>query len=234
MAAVGVGAGLWLAFGAAPAESFTNTPLVPFGSPGESLAQLPAEVSLPVPYTSQAPLGNWAESQNDCEEATLVMVDRYLRGDHSGGQIDPETAQAAIQRMTPWKQALGLTDTQLGEMAQDHLGWGWQVFAATVSNIKQQLALGRPVIVGVRTHGLGNPEYPGYYFHHEDPKWSVAHYLVVAGYDAKSVILNDPGITKGHGYHISFDQLFYAIHDLDRAYPNLDQGLVFLVVAPVA
>lgn len=232
--AIGVGAGLWLAFGTSPAENFTNTPLVSLGSPNESPAELPAEVSLPVPFTSQAPLGDWASSQHDCEEATLVMVDRYLRGDHSGGQIDPETAQAAINRMTPWKQGEDLTDAQLGEMAHEHLGWGWQVFPATVLNIKEQLALGRPVIVGVRTHGLGNPDYPGYYGHHEDPAWSVSHYLVVAGYDAKTVILNDPGITRGHGYHISFAQLFYAIADLDRAYPNLDQGLIFLVVAPVA
>jgi len=234
VAAIGVGAGLWLTFGTSPAESFTNTPLVALGSSAEAPAQLPARVSLPVPFTSQAPFGDWASAQHDCEEATLVMVDQYLRGDHSGGQIDPGTAQAAINRMTAWKKSVDLTDAQLGEMAQQHLGWGWQIFRATVLNIKQQLALGRPVIVGVRTHGLGNPNYPGYNDHHEQPAWSVSHYLVVAGYDAKTAILNDPGITRGHGYHISFDQLFYAIEDLDRAYPNLDQGLIFLVVAPVA
>src|SRR5258708_7001895 len=121
VAAIGVGAGLWLASSAPPAETFTNTPLVSFGSSTESPAQLPNEVSLPVPFTSQAPNGDWASSQHDCEEATLVMVDRYLRGDHSGGQIDPATAQAAINRMTPWKQAEDLTDAQLGEMAHVHL-----------------------------------------------------------------------------------------------------------------
>lgn len=234
VAAIGVGAGLWLAFSISPGASFTNTELVPLGAAAEPPASLPAYVSLPVPFTTQAPLGNWVSSQHDCEEATLVMVDRYLRGDHSGRAIDPETADAAIKRMTPWKPAEDLTDEQLGEMANDHLGWAWQIFPATVLNIKQQLALGRPVIVGVRTHGLGNADYPGYYAHYEEPAWSVSHYLVVAGYDAKTVILNDPGITRGHGYHITFDQLSYAISDLDRAYPNLNQGLIFLVVAPVA
>lgn len=215
--------------------TYTNTPLVPFGSEAASPSALPSTVSLAVPFTSQAPLMNWAARQNDCEEASLAMVDRYLRGDHSGAQIDPQTAEAAINRITPWKQALGLTDDQLGQMAKEHLGWDYRIFPATVYNIELQLSLGRPVIVGVRTHGLGNSDYPGYVNHHEQAGWSVAHYLVVAGYDSSGkVILNDPGITRGHGYRITFDQLFFAIDDLDGAYPAFDQGRIFLVLAPDA
>jgi hypothetical protein len=48
------------------------------------------------------------------------------------------------------------------------------------------------------------------------------------------VILNDPGISAGHGYHISFDQLFFAISDLDQAYPALNDGQKILVLAPIA
>src|SRR5438132_709839 len=104
---------------------------------------------------------------------------------------------------------------------------------ATALEMKQQLALGRPLIVGVRTHGLGNPNYPGYRTHYEQPGWSVSHYLVVVGYDQSgSFILNDPGITKGHGYHIRYEQLMHAIEDLDQAYPSLNAGRVFLVLAP--
>jgi len=231
MAAIGIGAGVWLAWLSPPPEPFTDTPLVPLDAT-PTVTSLPAYVSLPVPYTTQAPTGDWAASQHDCEEATLVMVDRYLRGDRSGGTIDSQTAYDAINRMTPWKVAQDLTDDQLGRLAADHLGWGWEVLPATLANIEVQLALGRPVVVGVRTHGLGNDNYPGYDNHYEDPAWSVAHYLVVAGYDSSSLILNDPGINAGHGYHISYKQLVYAIQDLDRTYPNLDQGLVMLVVAP--
>jgi peptidase C39-like protein len=228
---------------AGPRLVFTRTPLVPFErssvspavpSESPSPAALPAVVSLPVPFTSQAPLGDWTSSQHDCEEATLVMVDRYLRGDHSGALIDPQTAQNAINQMTPWKPSQDLTDAQLGEMAKQHLGWDFRIYPATPGNIKEQLALGRPVIAGVLTHGLGNPDYPGYRDHYEQPGWSVSHYLVVAGYDGDKVILNDPGITRGHGYSITFNQLFFAITDLDRAYPNLDQGLIVLVLAPDA
>ena len=118
---------------------------------------------------------------------------------------------------------------QYGEMARSYLGYGYQILDATRINIKTELALGRPVIVGVRTHGLGNPHYPGFYSHHEETGWSVSHYIDVVGYDQNdTVILNDPGISAGHGYHITFDQLFFAISDLDQAYPALNEGQVLL------
>jgi len=55
------------------------------------------------------------------------------------------------------------------------------------------------------------------------------------GYDkSDTLILNDPGITLGHEYHIKFDQLTFAINDLDQAYPDLNQGQIILVLAPQA
>src|SRR5207248_1710350 len=156
-------------------------------------------VILPVPVTPQAPLGNWAARQHTCEEASLVMVDRYLHGDHSGGLIDAHTADAAINQITTWKPAQDLTTQQVGEVAQKYMGWAYKVLPATRLNMKQQLSLGRPLIVGVRTHGLGNPNYPGYSSHYEQAGYSVSHYLVVAGYDDKDTyVLNDPGLTRGH------------------------------------
>jgi len=114
------------------------------------------------------------------------------------------------------------------------MGWGYEILPSDRLHMKQQLALGRPLIIGVRTHGLGNGNYPGYYSHYEQPGWSVSHYLVVAGYDTSDgFILNDPGLTRGHGYHIKYDQLMHAIDDLDQAYPSLNMGRVFLVLAPI-
>jgi hypothetical protein len=163
------------------------------------------------------------------------MVDRYLRGDHSGSMIGPLIADAAINRITPWKVSVDLTPDQLGRLAEQHLGWAYRVFSAARTAMRQQLALGRPIIVGVRTHGLGNRDYPGYILHYEQPGWSVSHYLVVIGYDPSGLfILNDPGITRGQRNRISYDQLMHAIDDLDRAYPALNAGRVFLVLAPPA
>ena len=207
------------------------------GSPPASsgAVALPRAVALPVPFTTQAPLGNWAARQHTCEEASLLMVDRYLLGDRSGRLINAQAADHAINQISLWKQAVDLTPKQVGQMAQLHMGWAYMVEPAQPAAMKQQLALGRPLIIGVRTHGLGNPNYPGYATNYEQPDWSVPHYVVVVGYDpAGNFILNDPGITLGHGYRITFHQLMHAIDDLDGAYPNLNAGRVFLVLAPDA
>ncbi|MHB8613754.1 MAG: C39 family peptidase [Candidatus Dormibacteraceae bacterium] len=242
VAAVGAAAGLYFAqrpSGDAafvtPATIALNPGTPASAGPTGSPESLPANVLLPVPYTDQAPLGDWAAKQHTCEEASLAMVDRYLAGDHSGSQIDPRAAAGAINRITPWKPAVDLTTEQVGQVATQHLGWSHEVLPASLLNMQQQLALGRPLIVGVRTHGLGNSSYPGYTTHYEQPGWSVSHYLVVIGYDRSgSFVLNDPGITRGHGYSITYDQLMHAIDDLDQAYPSLNSGRVMLVLAPPA
>jgi hypothetical protein len=242
VAAVGVAAGLYFALRPTSNLAYVTPTTVALNPSAQATATtsaspepLPTNVLLPVPYTDQAPLGDWAAKQHTCEEASLAMVDRYLAGDHSGSQIDPRTANAAINRITGWKPAIDLTTEQVGEVATQHLGWSHEVLPATRQNMQQQLALGRPLIVGVRTHGLGNSNYPGYTTHYEQPGWSVSHYLVVIGYDQSgSFVLNDPGTTRGHGYSITYDQLIHAVDDLDQAYPSLNSGRVFLVLAPPA
>jgi hypothetical protein len=239
VASVAIGAGIYFAFfGAGPQISYVTPDLVPIdisvSAPSQAPVVLPAAVFLPVPFTSQAPLNNWAARQHTCEEASLLMVDRYLHGDHSGKLIDPQTADAGINQITTWKPAVDLTSQQVGEVAQRNMGWGYKLLEASRENMKQQLALGRPLIVGVRTHGLGNSNYPGYNSHFEQAGWSVSHYLVVVGYDSgDNYVLNDPGLTRGQGYHISYDQLMHAIDDLDQAYPSLNSGRIFVVLAPL-
>ena len=239
VATIGIAAGVYFAcFGAGPQITYVTPDLVPIdlntAAPSDQPpVNLPSAVILKVPFTTQAPLGNWAQRQHTCEEASMLMVDRYLHGDHSTGTIDPHTADQGINQITAWKPAQDLTIQQIGQVAQKYMGWADKVLPATRIEMKQQLALGRPLIVGVRTHGLGNANYPGYRTHYEQTGYSVSHYLVVVGYDqADTFVLNDPGISKGHGWHITYDQLMHAIDDLDQAYPSLNAGRVFVVLAP--
>ncbi len=239
VATIGIAAGVYFAFfGAGPQITYATPDLVPIdlntAAPSDQPpVNLPTAVILKVPFTTQAPLGNWAQRQHTCEEASMLMVDRYLRGDHSTGSIEARTADQGINQITAWKPSQDLTIQQIGQVAQKYMGWADKVLPATRLEMKQQLALGRPLIVGVRTHGLGNSNYPGYRTHYEQTGYSVSHYLVVVGYDqSDTFVLNDPGISKGHGYHIKYDQLMHAIDDLDQAYPNLNAGRVFLVLAP--
>ena len=49
---------------------------------------LPERLLLQVPYTTQAPDGNWAQRQHTCEEANLTMLSAYWQHDPSV-VIDP-------------------------------------------------------------------------------------------------------------------------------------------------
>jgi hypothetical protein len=240
VASIGIAAGVYFAFfGAGPQISYITPDLVPISASGDTTAEqppvnLPAAVILPVPFTSQAPLNNWGDRQHTCEEASLVMADRYLKGDHNP-TIDPRTADAAIIQVSSWKPTLDLTSQQVGEVAKKNMGYNYKMLPADRLNMRQQLALGRPLLMGVRTHGLGNPNYPHYRDAFEDPRYSVAHFIVVIGYDnTDHFVLNDPGLTRGASYHILYDQLMHAIDDHDQAYPALNSGRVFLVLAPAS
>jgi hypothetical protein len=199
---------------------------------------LPERILLQVPFTTQAPLGNWAQHQESCEEATLSMLAAYWQRDPSV-VIDPNAADATIASLVSWQvQHWGseddLTDARLGELAKQYYGYGYRIVPNTPEVVREQLAAGRPLIAGVRTHGLGNSNYPGYSNHFEQQGWSVSHFVLVIGYDADGVWLNDAGITKGRGYHISWAQLTHAIDDLDQNYPSLNEGQVLLVIGPEA
>ena len=100
----------------------------------------------------------------------------------------------------------------------------YQILPNTPKVIAEQLSQGRPLLAEVRTHGLGNPHYPGYASHYEETGWSVPHFVTIIGYDKTGVWLNDPGITLGRGYHITYAQLTHAIADLGQHHPALNNG----------
>lgn len=193
---------------------------------------LPDHVLLQVPFTTQAPLNNWGQHQESCEAANLTMLVSYWNHD-SSVVLDPHSADNMIRQIDSWKPQPDLNDTMMGQLAQQHWGYDYRLLPNTPQVIAQQLAAGRPLLAEVRTHGLGNTHYPGYSSHYEQQGWSVPHFVLIIGYDSSGVWLNDPGISWGRGYHISYAQLAHAIDDLDQHHPNLSQGQVLLLIAPV-
>jgi len=194
---------------------------------------LPDHVLLQVAFTTQAPLNNWAQHQESCEAANLTMVVAYWQH-NPAVVIDPHAADAMIRQIDSWKPQPDLNDTMMGELAQQHFGYTYQILPNDPQVIAEQLSAGRPLLAEVRTHGLGNAHYPGYTSHYEQTGWSVPHFVLIIGYDSTGVWLNDPGISAGRGYHISYAQLTHAIADLDQHHPALAQGQVLLLVAPAA
>jgi len=206
---------------------------IPTVGPGTEVTPmaLPDHVLLQVPFTTQAPLNNWAQHQESCEAANLTMLRLYWQKDGSV-VIDPHAADASIATIDSWKPAADLDDTQVGELAKEHWGYAYRLVPNDPRVIAQQLAAGRPLLAEVRTHGLGNSHYPGYSSHFEQTGWSVPHFVTIIGYDSTGVWLNDPGISWGRGYHITYAQLTHAIDDLDQHHPALSQGQVLLLIAP--
>ena len=192
---------------------------------------LPSQVLLQVPFTTQAPLNNWAQHQESCEAATLTMLVSYWQ--HSSAVvIDPHAADASINQIDKWKSQPDLNVTMMGELAEQHFGYAYRIVPNDPKVIAEQLSAGRPLIAEVRTHALGNPRYPGYSTHYEQNGYSVPHFILIIGYDSTGVWLNDPGISWGRGYHISYAQLAHAIDSLDQHHPALNQGQVLLLLAP--
>jgi hypothetical protein len=192
---------------------------------------LPSQVLLQVPFTTQAPLNNWAQHQESCEAATLTMLVSYWQ--HSSAVvIDPHAADASINQIDKWKSQPDLNVTMMGELAEQHFGYAYRIVPNDPKVIAEQLSAGRPLIAEVRTHALGNPRYPGYSTHYEQNGYSVPHFILIIGYDSSGVWLNDPGISWGRGYHISYAQLAHAIDSLDQHHPALNQGQVLLLLAP--
>jgi hypothetical protein len=148
--------------------------------------------------------------------------------------IDPHTADSYIREIDSWKPQPDLNDTMTGELAEQHWGYSYRLVPNDPKVIAQQLSAGRPLLAEVRTHGLGNSHYPGYSSHYEQTGWSVPHFVTIIGYDSAGVWLNDPGISWGRAYHITYAQLTHAIDDLDSHHPALSQGQVLLLIAPEA
>lgn len=194
---------------------------------------LPDHVLLQVPFTTQAPLNNWAQHQESCEAANLTMLWLYWNQDPSV-VIDPHAADGYIKQIDGWKSQPDLNDTMVGDLARQHWGYSYRLLPNDPQVIGQQLSAGRPLLAEVRTHGLGNSHYPGYTSHYEQTGWSVPHFVTIIGYDSTGVWLNDPGISWGRGYHVTYAQLTHAIDDLDQHHPALNQGQVLLLIAPEA
>jgi len=176
-------------------------------------APVPPQTTINVPFTSQAPQGDWSEPwQNACEETSIYMVSSFYAN-------DPIKRDQAVQKIREILKVKNdkikvSKDESLTTIAQliSDLGLPWTtalVADPTVDQLKAELAAGRPIIVPVYAPLLKNPHYiaggPDY------------HVLVLIGYDDKEsvFIVNDPGTKDGKGLRFPYDTFMAAIHDLD-------------------
>lgn len=178
---------------------------------------------LPVPYTVQAPNGNWKVFENACEEASTLMYHDFLEGDHRTqlppGEVDPQLRAMEGWQVKNWGAERDLTLDRTGQFAQAYWGYHYQVIALTEDSVRTAIAAGHPVIIPVMTHSLQNPHY--------GPN-TVYHELLIKGYTNTGVVTNDPGVQEGKDWFYSWRIMFNAV---DAQTPKMAQGRVGLILA---
>lgn len=172
--------------------------------------EIPSEINLSVPFSSQAPHANWdAVHEQTCEEASVLMVARFWQKRRISSKDD---AEQALQEIISWQNDnFGFfEDTTAEETAQIlREFYGFKnvkvKYNPTVEEIKREVAAGRPVIVPAAGRQLPNPNFksPG----------PLYHMLVIKGYTPDKFITNDPGTRKGADFVYKYDDLLNAVHD---------------------
>lgn len=210
---------------------YTKTPapsVIPSPSATQTSTTNPATLSLKVPFTPQAPTGNWDELHNEaCEEASAIMIAAYFSGD-TRTKIPATEVEKQITSLTNWEQTrfgyyLDITTAETAEMIRSV----YNLKATVVNNytekdIKDALNANKLVILPVNGRKIGNPYYkqPG----------PIYHMLVVRGYTATQLITNDPGTKNGENYKYSFTTLKNAPADWNHATNTIDESKSIMIV----
>lgn len=178
----------------------------PLETPGESQA-----INLALPFTSQAPTGNWDQPYQDaCEEASLLMVDYYYQAKKMPAK---EEVEVILSSMVSWQEENwgGHHNLPLAKLAEYiRLFYDYRVEIVenvTVSQLKDFLDNGQPIIAPADGHKLANPFFSG-----EGPDY---HMLVIKGYVDNNFITNDPGTRRGEDFVYSFQNMIDSIFDWD-------------------
>ncbi len=169
--------------------------------------ELPKEVNLDVPFTSQAPEFNWDQPWQDaCEEAAVLMLDAYYKGYN----LIPIFSRDEMLKMIDWETKQGwkysITIEKIRTLFEHVVSKKGRITKdPTIAEIKESIAAGHPVLVVANGKQLANP-----YFSDGGPDY---HALIIRGYTEDSFITNDPGTKRGKNFVYSYENLMNAIHD---------------------
>lgn len=167
-----------------------------------------------VPFTSQAPTGNWKDPifQNACEEAALLMADKWVSGKKFG---TPKETEVEIRKITK-EEELYFPKDSYDLSVQDILILAQKYFPGmrislmenvTKDDMRNALFEGKVIIIPANGQKLHNPNFtaPG-------PRY---HTLLIRGYDPAidEFIVNDPGTQRGNAYRYASDILYNAMQN---------------------
>ena len=197
-----------------------------------SLSEVPEEAPekflLQIPFTAQAPTGNWDELHNEaCEEASAIMAAAYFAGDTRKVLPAPEV-EKQLADLTDWQEkrfgySLDTTAAETAEMIREvyHLKADI-VNDYTQKDIQDALFAGKVIIAPINGRLLGNP-----YFRQPGP---IYHMIVIRGYTKTELITNDPGTRNGENYRYSFATIKNAAADWNHDTNTIDAGKSLMIV----
>lgn len=204
------------AVAAKPAAPKPSTPAP--STPIKQTAEIPAKFLMEMAFSRQAPFGNWDEVHEEtCEEASMIMVDKYFKRQPLSEQIMEDELQKILAWLDRHGYKVDLTAQETVDVMKAFYGLSARVSRnVTVDQIKYELSQGHPIIIPVAGRELHNPNFTGL--------GPVYHMLVIKGYDEKNFITNDPGTRKGNGYTYSYDTIINAIHDWNHDFDGAESA----------
>ncbi len=190
-----------------PTTSIRQTPVA---TPSPTPSALTGAVNLAVPFSSQAPRGDWSLPwQEACEETSALLVDAFWKS----ANPDVGAVEAGILALVDWENKTygyyqHTTAAQTARMIREVYGYKRVdvKYDIGIDDIARELHAGRPVIVPLAGRLLGNPyyTYPG----------PVYHMMVVKGIaENGDIITNDVGTR--HGKNLTYNAAVFlnAMHD---------------------
>lgn len=172
---------------------------------------LPEKVLIDVPFSAQAPFGNWAQPWQDaCEETSVLMAVAWARGFRLDSAFAAEEILKQVEfeeRVFGYHRDTNLVDTaRLIKDFYRYSNFEVRYDNVTIEDIKKELLSGNLVIVPFAGEILKNQYFTS------PPRY---HMAVVRGYDdsTKEFIVNEPGTKYGNGFRYSYDNLMEATHD---------------------
>ena len=178
-----------------------------------------ASVIINVPFTSQAPLGEWKDprQQDGCEEAAVAMAMAWAGGEKN---ITKENWRLRILILSTFEKKkygeyrdVALADVQAW-LLRDYFKYENSFIkkVATASDIIKELEAGNIVLMPTDGRKLKNPNFTG-----AGPE---RHMIIIKGYDyeKKQFITNDPGTRRGESYLYSENTIIDAIRNYHTGY----------------
>lgn len=171
--------------------------------------EIPRQINLAVPFTSQAPEKNWSQPWQDaCEEAAVLMLDAYYKK----YKLNILFSKDEILKMVQWEEDVkewgrSIEIEKIQELVHHYMKISNSkiIENPNIEQIKQYVAAGAPVYVVADGKVLPNP-----HFRNGGPEY---HVLIIRGYTETEFITNDPGTQFGENFSYKYSDLMNSIRD---------------------